>query len=195
MYLTSLARRPLLTKACTSFACVIIGDSIAQAIGGAPYSIIRVLRLAAYSSTVGASCGHYWHRWLETTIHPEAPQCHAAVVKKTALDQLVLSPVMCAVFFTALKLFEGNPAGILPFLQASREKWLPTVCTSMAVWGPYNLASFRFIPEHLRVLCGNCAGIAWGCYMSVSCINQAPSAACAAAAAATAALQASQVQE
>ncbi len=29
-------------------------------------------------------------------------------------------PVMCAVFFTALKLFEGNPAGILPFLQASR---------------------------------------------------------------------------
>lgn len=68
---------------------------------------------------------------------------------------------MCAVFFTALKLFEGNPAGILPFLQASpavgtvvfsaavphlcqqlltsacvqprlQEKWLPTVCTSMA---------------------------------------------------------------
>ncbi len=34
LYLTSLARRPLLTKACTSFACVIIGDSIAQAIGG-----------------------------------------------------------------------------------------------------------------------------------------------------------------
>lgn len=58
---------------------------------GAPYSVCRVLRLAAYSATVGASCGHHWHRWLEATIHPEAPQCHAAVVKKTALDQLVLS--------------------------------------------------------------------------------------------------------
>ena len=33
-YNRSLARRPLLTKACTSFACVVIGDSIAQAIGG-----------------------------------------------------------------------------------------------------------------------------------------------------------------
>ena len=119
LYLTSLARRPLLTKACTSFVCVCIGDSIAQAIGGkpwaaaeaatgprvlhcwrhrcpahsplrcshppthagAPYSIIRVLRLAAYSSTVGACCGHHWHRWLETAIHPEAPQSHAAVRK------------------------------------------------------------------------------------------------------------------
>lgn len=33
-YLASLARRPLVTKACTSFLCVVIGDSIAQAIGG-----------------------------------------------------------------------------------------------------------------------------------------------------------------
>lgn len=148
-------------------------------------------------------------------------------------------PVMCAVFFTALKLFEGNPAGILPFLQASpavrdccvfssrcalcashrppplasncvcrrsgcprcapawqvrsavefcsdiflvSSLWTSTpvrcpgifpfqsppnhhqsasclLCPSLSpVWGPYNLASFRFIPEHLRVLCGNCAG-------------------------------------
>lgn len=38
LYLTSLARRPLLTKACTSFVCVCIGDSIAQAIGGKPWA-------------------------------------------------------------------------------------------------------------------------------------------------------------
>ena len=25
----------------------------------------------------------------------------------------------------------------LPTRAASQEKWLPTVCTSMAVWGPY----------------------------------------------------------
>ena len=43
--------------------------------------------------------------------------------------------------------------------------------------------------------CPHAAGIAWGCYMSVSCINQAPAAACAAAVAATAALQSSQPQE
>lgn len=35
LYLQSLARRPLLTKAATSFVCVLIGDSIAQCIGGA----------------------------------------------------------------------------------------------------------------------------------------------------------------
>lgn len=40
---------------------------------------------------------------------------------------------MCAVFFTALKLMDGNPAGILPFLQASQTErlllcWHPATC-------------------------------------------------------------------
>ena len=136
----------------------------------------------------------------------------------------------------------GSLPGSLPFLSPPnhhRPASLLLRPSLSPVWGPYNLASFRFIPEHLRVLCGNCAGglrqcfvllcpgiqpagppaaalvdelgrrspqcappqlshaagIAWGCYMSVSCINQAPSATCAAAVAATAALQSSQAQE
>lgn len=59
-YLAALAQHPLLTKACTSFVCVCIGDSLAQAIGGAPYSLVRVARLAAFSSTVGTVTGHFW---------------------------------------------------------------------------------------------------------------------------------------
>ena len=84
-----------------------------------------------------------------------------------------------------------SPA-LLPPLQ---EKWLATVATSVCVWGPYNVMSFKCIPEQLRILCGNTAGILWGVYMSCSCVNQAPAAPAAcppasAAAAVAAALEA-----
>jgi hypothetical protein len=95
-YLHSLQRHPLLTKAATSFFCVCVGDGIAQWLGGAPFSAPRVLRLAAYSSTVGAATGHYWHRWLEAHVYPEAATGNRSVLAKMALDQLVLTPVMTA---------------------------------------------------------------------------------------------------
>lgn len=159
-YLDSLATRPLLTKGLTSFVCVLLGDSLAQLIGGAPYSAARVMRLAAYSATVGAWVGHAWHRWLESNVHPEEPTSMKAVSEtgarrlaccarrqgwtergrrrgrasrrcgrtspynrpsllrsrpprlsqvatKTVMDQLLLSPVMTAAFFTAIKVMEG----------------------------------------------------------------------------------------
>jgi hypothetical protein len=44
------------------------------------------------------------------------------------------------------------------------------------VWVPYNFLAFRFIPQDLRLLAGNLVGIAWGTFVSVSCINSpAPS--------------------
>lgn len=58
---------------------MVIGDSLAQLIGGAPYSAVRVLRLAAYSAGMGAVVGHHWHRWLEAHVHPEAPGSIQAV--------------------------------------------------------------------------------------------------------------------
>ncbi|PSC69542.1 peroxisomal membrane MPV17 PMP22 isoform 2 [Micractinium conductrix] len=187
-YLRSLEQRPLLTKAATSFVCVFIGDSLAQLIGGVPYSLVCVLRLAAYSSTVGAATGHYWHRWLEANVHPAQPTSSKAVTAKTLLDQLVLSPAMLLLYLTALKMMEGRPDMIVPYVQ---DKYLTTLVTGWALWTPYNLASFKFIPQDLRILAGNLAGIAWGTWMSVTCINAAaPSAisgACPATAAAVAA--------
>lgn len=169
-YLHSLARHPLFTKAATSFFCVCLGDLIAQAIGGAPLSASRMLRLAAYSSTVGAATGHYWHRWLEAHVCPDSPTCNRSVVTKMALDQLVLTPVMTAVFFVALKLMEGRPDTIVPFMQ---EKYVQTLLAGYAVWVPWNYASFKWIPQDLRILAGNLVGIGWGTFVSVSCINNA----------------------
>lgn len=41
------------------------------------------------------------------------------MAKKTALDQLVMSPVMLLAFFAAVKLMEGSPGEIVPYVQAS----------------------------------------------------------------------------
>lgn len=185
-YLRSLQRRPLLTKAATSFVCVVIGDSLAQMVGGAPYSAVRVLRLATYSSAVGATVGHSWHRFLDASVHPEAPGSTKAVAKKTLLDQLVLSPAMLLVFFAAVKLMEGQPHAILPYVQ---DKYVPTLLAGYALWVPFNIVSFKYIPQDLRILAGNLVGLGWGCYMSITCINTAPmpNIACPATAAAVAA--------
>ena len=57
-----------------------------------------------------------------------------------------------------------------------QEKLLGTLLAGYAVWVPYNFIAFRFIPQDLRLLAGNLVGIAWGTFVSVSCINsQAPS--------------------
>lgn len=43
------------------------------------------------------------------------------VAKKTALDQLVLSPVMLLAFLAAVKLMEGSPTDVVPYVQASSQ--------------------------------------------------------------------------
>ncbi|KAI3437713.1 hypothetical protein D9Q98_000161 [Chlorella vulgaris] len=169
-YMEALDQRPLLTKAATSFVCVCVGDSLAQAIGTAPFSASRILGIATYSCTVGAATGHYWHRWLETHVSPDNPTSDSAVGTKILLDQAVLTPVMTAVFFAALKLMEGRPDAILPFMQ---DKYVQTLLAGYAIWVPWNYASFKFIPQDLRILAGNVVGIGWGMYVSVSCINNA----------------------
>ena len=73
-----------------------------------------------------------------------------------ALDQLVYSPVMAAVFLTALKVMEGSPAAVLPFLQA---RLVPTVLAGWTVWPAVNAVNFKFVPEDLRILFLSLVGI------------------------------------
>lgn len=91
-YLRSLKWQPMAIKAATSFCCTLLGDSIAQMVGGVPFSAARVLKLSAYSALVGSSTGHAWHAWLDATVMPHAPSSAAAVGMKVLLDQLIFTP-------------------------------------------------------------------------------------------------------
>eukprot|EP00887_Chlorella_sp_A99_P007818 scaffold20.g7818.t1 len=134
-----------MTKAATSFACTLLGDSIAQAVGGMPYSALRAVKLAGWAATVGSTSGHAWHRWLEATVIPERPRSAAAVGIKLLLDQVCLTPVMTALYFVFLKaVLEGSPHLVIPFIQDKLD---------------------------LRILFGSALGLAWGVFLSCSCVN------------------------
>lgn len=44
-------------------------------------------------------------------------RCSLQVTAKTLLDQLVLSPAMLLLYLTALKMMEGRPDMIVPYVQ------------------------------------------------------------------------------
>lgn len=53
-------------------------------------------------------------------------------------------------------------------------------------------AAFKWIPQDLRILAANTLGIAWGTFLSLSCVNSVPAASSCPAVAAAVAVAAAQ---
>lgn len=53
---------------------------------------------------------------------------------RVALDQLVASPIVVALFFTSTTAMEGG--GIKDIKKKLNEKWLPTYTAAIGVWAP-----------------------------------------------------------
>jgi hypothetical protein len=83
----------------------------------APAPACRCLRLSLYGLLLDGPIGHAWYRLLDSTVHPEAPISHRAVLLKTAADQLLWAPAMTVVFFAFIKALELHPELILPTIQ------------------------------------------------------------------------------
>ena len=58
-----------------------------------------------------------WYKILDKYVYPKDPQCTAAVLLKTAADQIVWAPVMTCVYFAFLRLAEGHPELITSTIQ------------------------------------------------------------------------------
>lgn len=63
-YLHALDKHPVATKAVTSLVGFAIGDNLAQSIGGAPFDVLRTLRLSAYGLFIDGPVGHYFYQLL-----------------------------------------------------------------------------------------------------------------------------------
>lgn len=83
-----------------------------------------------------------------------------AVLAKMALDQLVMSPIFLVIFFTAVKLLEGQLHRLHEVL---REKYLKTLAAGYLLWPLALIISFRYVPSDLRILYLNCVQARAGC--------------------------------
>ena len=77
----------------------------------------RCLRLGSYGLTVDGPIGHAWYKLLDKYVYPNDPQCNAAVLLKTAADQIAWAPVMTCVYFAFLRTLEGHPELIMSTIQ------------------------------------------------------------------------------
>ena len=58
-----------------------------------------------------------WYKVLDRTVMPNNSRSTAAVLLKTAADQVIWAPIMTVVFFAVLKGLEGHPELIWPTIQ------------------------------------------------------------------------------
>ncbi len=97
---------------------------------------LRCLRLGSYGLTVDGPIGHMWYKLLDKYVYPNDPQCNAAVLLKTAADQLLWAPVMTCVYFAFLRTVEGHPELITSTIQVCCKDiismTLPTVTICLA---------------------------------------------------------------
>ncbi len=78
-----------------------------------------MLRLGTYGLLIDGPIGHAWYKFLDRVVLPDKPQSTAAVLIKTAADQLIWAPIMTVVFFALLKTLEGHPELIAATVQVS----------------------------------------------------------------------------
>ena len=158
-YTRRLESDPVKTKAVTSFLGFMVGDFLAQRIGGEPFSPLRsgawhllsclaarLTRQLTHAASAGVfgwvrtacsstapsatsapllllsstgcsvpgkadvtALSRRWYKVLDKNVMPNEPRSNAAVLIKTAADQLVWAPIMTVVFFAVLKSLEGHP--------------------------------------------------------------------------------------
>jgi protein Mpv17 len=141
----------------------VLGDALAQAAGGAPFSLARNLRLASFGLLWGGPAGHVLHRTLDSKVRLGSPG--ATVAAKLAIDQLFFAPLSTALLFIFLKCAEGAPEAAFTFLQAH---FASTLAKNYAIWPLANALAFSIIPGDLRILFANVVGVLYCAWISAS---------------------------
>lgn len=168
-YCRKIETDPIKAKAVTSFLGFMIGDSIAQKIEGHTFNPVRSLRLGSYGLTIDGPIGHAWYKFLDKHVYPDNPQCTAAVLIKTAADQIAWAPIMTCVYFAFLRTLEGHPELIVSTIQS---KVVATVVANYCLWPAAHFINFRYVPAEHRVLYNNVVSVFWNAFLST--LSHAP---------------------
>lgn len=120
----------------------------------------RTAHMAFSGATVGFLC-HHWYRILDHRIPGRAI---STVVKKLLLDQLFFSPVVIALFFASVALFEEVTAE--EFKEELRQKFWRLYAAEWVVWPPAQFINFYILPPRYRVLYDNTISLGYDIFTS-----------------------------
>jgi len=192
-YCTALTTHALATQAATAAVGFSIGDASAQLLSGSKgkprlpcrdrrghlarllgrppiveeptfqYDWQRTVRLATFGAAVAGPMGHAWFTLLDKCIMPHASRSFSAVALKMVLDQALMAPFGCALFYGVQGVLSGNPSSVAPVL---REKFGPTLAASYKLWPAAHIVNFALVPPSYRVLYTNLVSVLWTCILS-----------------------------
>lgn len=157
-YRAAMRTRPRATQALTGGAMAATGDLIAQTTDGRPgVDLKRLAYRSLWAAGFGATAGWTWTTKLDKWF---PSRTWASTLKKTALDQAVMTPASMFPFFLGYgTVVEGEKPGQAwdRAVKTTPEAWL----LSSQVWPAFTAARFKWIPVDLQPLASRLMGLAW----------------------------------
>lgn len=159
-----LEQRPLLTNAIVMALGLAIGDMLAATIMGGPAFTTKTLQMAAFGLLFQGPALHCFSTALDANVLPDRPTSACAIATKTAIDQLLWSPICTSMFFIAMELFQGNISGIASTVTTHLA---PTMLANYSIWPVAHLVNYGVVPQKHRVVFVTMVNILWAGVLSV----------------------------
>ncbi|CDW84001.1 peroxisomal membrane protein 2 [Stylonychia lemnae] len=168
-YNYALNKRPFLTKMATSGTLGAVGDLLCQYLEKKyqisqtnEWNVKRTFNFAAMGAFFSAPILHFHFTKLLPFIAPK--KSSMALSKKLIVDQLIVSPIFMAGWFTTINLLDGN--GLNRSYEDLKIKFIPTMTAHWKVWPAVNFVNFLFIPIQYQVLFANMVSLFFNSYLS-----------------------------
>ena len=137
-----------------------MGDICRQKFEGHSNDWARTGRMAILGTCL-APLDHFWYTALERILPAITAR---TIVKKVLLDQIVMAPICCSLFFIGMSAMEGhNKKECVDELKA---KFWPTYKMDWQVWPAAQIFNFIFLPPQYRVTYVAGVTFLWTVYLS-----------------------------
>jgi len=123
----------------------------------ASVDVSGVKNVSLFGAGVAAPFFHFWYRFLDARFVGAAPKI---LLRKVALDQLVASSSVSALFLLFIPAFQGEPDLIGPE-SLLRQKFVSVYLTGCAFWPLMQSVNFRFVSPRYRVAYLGFAAFLW----------------------------------
>lgn len=127
----------------------------------------RTVTLGSFGLLIAGPLYSMWYPFLDGVCHPWSLTKYglwATPVVKMIIEMTFLEPVFLSLFFGYMNMAEGG--NMQSYQQKMSSEFLPTYKTSLTVWPPYMLLSFRFVPVGAQTIAMNLAMAFWDAFLS-----------------------------